>query len=221
MVGSLTRPLVRTLIGGLLFAGALLGLLGAPLTAAPAAAAGPTSITITGEGLPAPLRVRVDADPELFAALNSQVGWVTNRAGQTQAPPAAQLGPKYTLVVHVKDDPKRTYDLYPLAQGGPRVFRPAKQPDNRRTSAGWFFGRLNMSETLRVAGVPLPAKPDPLNGGIGGGIGGSPEATAFTPVEDMFGIFAQWRRVLLLNGVVVLTIALGLAGFSLLIRRKI
>ena len=51
----------------------------------------------------------------------------------------------------------------------PRVYRPAKQPDARKTSAGWFLGRLSMSETLRTAGVPLERQFDTVSGGVGGG----------------------------------------------------
>ena len=82
-----------------------------------------------------------------------------------------------------------------------------------------------MSETLRVAGVPLPIRPDALSGGIGGGAGSvrsttGPTRPPLAPVDDLAVVFAQWRQLYLLNGAVVLLIALGLAGFSLLIRPK-
>jgi hypothetical protein len=208
----------RMVAGGL-----LLGLLALTLAASPAAAAGPTSVTIQGEGLPTPLDVRADADPELFAAVLSQVAWMATRTGHTGPQAPSKLGPKYTLVVFVKDAARQKYDLYPLAQGGPRAFRPAKQPDKRKTSAAWFFGRLNMSETLRIAGVPLPIRADALSGGIGGGAGGVEDPVddaAFAPVDDLAAVIAQWRQLYLLNGAVVLLIAAGLAGFSLLIRPK-
>jgi hypothetical protein len=203
----------RAVLGGMLLAA-----MSVPLAATPAAAVGFTSITIQGEGLPRPLDVRDDADPELFASLLSQVGWLANRAGQTARLAPAKLGPKYTVVVYVKDKAKQTYDLYPLAAGGPRVYRPAKQPDRRSTTAAWFFGRLNMSETLRVAGVPLPQRADAL-GGAGGGEEAAEQAV-FAPMEELSLVFAEWRRLFLLNGAVVLLIAAGLAGFSLLIRPK-
>jgi hypothetical protein len=198
--------------------GLLLAAVSVPLAAAPAAAATFTSITITGTGLSAPLDVRGDADPELFSALLSQVGWLSDRAGQTGRPATNKLGPKYTVVVYAKDVAKQAYDLYPLAAGGPRVFRPAKQPDRRRTTAAWFFGRLNMAETMRLAGVPLAQRPD----GLGGAGGGEevPSESAFAPMEELALVFAEWRRLFLLNGAVVLLIAMGLAGFSLLIRPK-
>lgn len=212
MVARMTR---RAVVGGV-----LLATFAVPLAAAPASAAGFTSITIRGEGLPSPLDVRGDADPELFAAVLGQVAWMANRAGQTSSPKAdKKLGPKYTVVVFAKDAAKQTYELYPLASGGPRAFRPAKQPDRRRTTAAWFFGRLNMSETLRLAGVPLPIQSDTISGGIGGGIPNAEEPLA-DPLGDLSAVFAQWRRLFLLNGVLVLLIAGGLAGIALLIRPK-
>ena len=218
MALSMTR---RALVCAVLMAG-----LGVPMTAIPASAAGPTSITIAGQGLSRPLGLRADADPELFAAVLSQVAWIAVATGQTSGMPPKKLGPKYTVVVFVKDVARQTYDLYPLAEGGPRAHRPAKQPDKRKTTSAWFFGRLTMSETLRVAGVPLPIRPDALSGGIGGGVGSdtvddrTDAASSFDPAGDMGVVFAQWRQLFLLNGAVVLLIALGLAGFSLLVRPK-
>ena len=213
MVGKVTRRLGLSSV--------LLAALAVPLVAAaPASAAGPTSVTITGEGMSGPLTVRAKTSPELFNAVLSQVSWLSSRPGQTTAPEAAKQGPKFTVVVFVNDRAKQTYDLYPLAQGGPRAFRPAKQPDLRSTTSAWFFGRLNMSETLRAAGVPLPARPDVLSGGIGGG-GRITEESNFSPADDVNVVLGQWRQMYLLNAAVIVTIAIGLAGFSLLIRRKV
>lgn len=217
MVTTMTR---RALAGSV-----LLGALAVPLAATPASAASYTSLTIAGEGLPTPLELRGDADPELFAAMVSQVAWLHGRPGQTTAPAAAKRGPKYTVVLSIKDVPKQSYELYPLAVGGPRVYRSAKQPDRRKTTAGWFFGRLNMSETMRIAGVPLPVQADALMGGVGGGIGGGDaedqsEQAVFAPMDEVNAMLEQWRRLFLLNGAVALLIAAGLAGVSLLIRPK-
>ena len=76
-----------------------------------------------------------------------------------------------------------------------------------------------MSETLRAAGVPLPGKPESLHGGIGGGERVFDEDT-LNPGRDLDKLLTDLREVLLLNGAVVLVITLGLAGISLLVRRR-
>ncbi|HEX5542925.1 MAG TPA: hypothetical protein VFX60_15420 [Micromonospora sp.] len=198
---------------------ALLGIFVAPLVPAAASAApAPTAVTISGNQLAEPLTIEEESDPELFAAVLKQVDWLRG-SGHAGPPKASELGPKYTVVVLVDDAPTQTYDLYPLASGGPRAFRPAKQPDKRKTTAAWFFGRVNMSETLRAAGVPLPQKPDVLHGGIGGGERMLPDG-GLAPGEQVDQLLDDLRRLILLNGAVVLTIAVGLAGISLLIRRR-
>ncbi|MFC0533184.1 hypothetical protein [Phytohabitans kaempferiae] len=202
--------------------GAVLVAIAAPLLApSPVLAAPPKpdTITIAGDDLAEPITVRSKPAPELFAAVLSQVSWLADAKGQTSSPKAGNLGPKYTVVVHVGEQAKQTYDLYPLAAGGPRAFRPAKQPDKRKTTNAWFYGRLTMSETLRATGVPLPEKPETLHGGIGGGERVFDEDT-LNPGRDLDKLLGDLREVLLLNGAVVLVITLGLAGISLLVRRR-
>jgi hypothetical protein len=202
--------------------GAVLVAVAAPLLVpSPALAAPPKpdAITIDGEGLAEPITVRAKTNPELFEALLSQVNWLANAKGQTTSPKAEKLGRKFTVVVRIGDQAKQAYDLYPLAAGGPRAFRPAKQPDKRKSSNAWFYGRLNMSETLRAAGVPLPEKQETLHGGIGGGERVFDEDT-LNPGRDLDRLLADLREVLLLNGAVVLVITMGLAGISLLVRRR-
>ncbi|MBQ1011477.1 hypothetical protein KBX53_11050, partial [Micromonospora sp. M51] len=143
------RRLAAVLAGTL--AAALLSL-GTAGSASAAPKPAPAGVDITGTGLSEPLRMRADAEPALVGAIIDQVNFLA-RTGMPTGPKAANLGPKYTVVVLAGDTPKQTYDLYPKAVGGPRVYRPAKQPDGRKTSAGWFLGRLSMSETLRTAGV--------------------------------------------------------------------
>lgn len=120
-----------------------------------AAAAGPTSVRLDGPGFPG-LSVDIADDPELFTDLISQVAWLASRPGDAPAPRVETLGPGYQLTVFVDGTPDQRYDLYPLAVGGPRVFRPAAQPGRPVTDA-WFFGRLSMPDVLTEAGVPLPA----------------------------------------------------------------
>ncbi|MEU1754166.1 hypothetical protein ABZ436_16065 [Micromonospora matsumotoense] len=178
----------------------------------------PAGVDITGVGLTEPLRLRVDTAPTHVVAVIDQVSWF-GRTGEAKGPKPADLGPKYTIVVLAGDVPKQTYDLYPLAKGGPRAFRPAKQPDLRKTTAGWFLGRLTMSETLRAAGVPLERRLDTVTGGVGGGERTLPE-DGLNPGRDLDDAIAELQRLLLLNVGVMLVITVGLAGIALLVRRR-
>jgi hypothetical protein len=216
MVGEVTR---RAVVGGIV-SGIAAVVIGLPLVATPALAAGPTSVTITGHGLSDPVTIRAATDPELFSAVLSQVSWLAAEKGHAAPVPADALGPKYTVVVLIKDAPKQTYDLYPLALGGPRAYRPAKQPDGHRTTAAWIYAKLTMPQTLIAAGVPLPDTPDVITGGLGGGEGGI-NLPGSKDDTDLGHLLGRWRLVTILNGGVVLVIAMGLAGISFLIRRKV
>ncbi|MEU8181646.1 hypothetical protein AB0B85_10880 [Micromonospora sp. NPDC049044] len=207
---------LATVVAGSLAAALLsLGTAG-PALAAPKPA--PAGVDITGEGLDAPLRLRVDTQPAHVGAVIDQVNFL-GRTGMPTGPKPADLGPKYTVVVFAGETPQQTYDLYPKAVGGPRVYRPAKQPDARKISAGWFLGRLSMSETLRTAGVPLERQFDTVSGGAGGGERVLPEDT-LDPAKDLDDALGDLQRLLLLNVGVMLTITIGLAGIALLIRRR-
>ncbi|MFU8873002.1 hypothetical protein [Micromonospora sp. SL4-19] len=177
-----------------------------------------TGVDITGDGLDQPLQLRSDTHATVVNAVLDQVSWL-GRTGQQRGPQAKDLGPKYTVVTITAGAAKKTYDLYPLAKGGPRIYRPAKQPDQSKPRAGWFFGRLNMSETLRAAGVPLEPQFDTISGGIGGGERVIPE-DALNPARDIDEALGELQRLLLLNAGVMVVITSGLAGIALLIRRR-
>ncbi|MFC4022175.1 hypothetical protein ACFOW4_30155 [Micromonospora sp. GCM10011542] len=202
-------------LAGTLAAALSLGSAGA-VAAAPKAP--PAGVDITGEGLRQPLRLRTETRPDHVVAVIDQVNFL-GRTGLSTKPKPADLGPKYTIVVLAGETPKQTYDLYPKAVGGPRIYRPAKQPDSRRISAGWFLGRLNMSETLRTAGVPLERQFDTVSGGVGGGERVLQD-DAVNPARDIDEALGELQRLLLLNVAVMLTITFGLAGIALLIRRR-
>ena len=187
---------------------------------APKAPAGPSAVQITGKFPDGKVTVRAQDDPEMFRRLLGEVSWLAGATPQTKAPRVNKLGTKLTIVVFVKNAPNQTYDVYPLAAGGPRVYRPAKQPHNRKTKAGWFYGQLTMAETLRAGGVPLAEQGRTVSGGIGGGQRVNRGAD-LDPAADVTELLTQMRRLVLLNGAVVLTIALGLALISFLIRRKV
>jgi hypothetical protein len=210
-----------------------------------AAAAGPTAVRLEGPGFPG-LSVGIASDPELFHDLVAQVAWVSSRPGEAPAPRAEALGPGYRLVVFVDGTPHQTYDLYPLAVGGPRVFRPAAQP-NRLVAEAWFFGRLSMPDVLARAGVPLPpsTSAQPIADGHDGrwmadGRGGQPAGDASgtgdgtavvaepgepgvvpvaptaAPVTDMDEVLRQWRWGMLLVGAGGLALLLLLGAVALL-----
>lgn len=209
----------RFVVGITLLAVTLLPLaVGSAASAAPDVPAGPNSVTISGEGIAEPITVHSDHQPEVFAAVLDQVVWL-NGSGHASSRKPDNLGPKYVVVVSVDEAAKQTYDLYPLAAGGPRAFRPAKQPDKRKTTDAWFYGRLSMSEALRVAGAPLPQQRDAVSGGIGGGERAIPE-DALSPGDDFEALFGDLRQVLLMNAAVVIVITLGLAGIALLVRQR-
>ncbi|WP_422736283.1 hypothetical protein ACN263_22240 [Micromonospora sp. WMMD729] len=214
MVRQMRRRLA-VLAGTLAAALLVLGIAG-PAGAAPKPP--PAGVDVTGEGLTEPLRLRSETQPAHVLAVIDQVNFF-GRTGMPTGPKAADLGPKYTVVVLAGETPKQIFDLYPKAAGGPRVYRPAKQPDGRKTSAGWFLGRLSMSETLRTAGVPLERQFDTVSGGVGGGERVLPDDT-MDPVRDIDEALGELQRLLLLNVGVMLTITVGLAGIALLIRRR-
>jgi len=187
------------------------------LGAAPAyAQADVEQVTLTGEGLSEPLEVRADESPERCAALYREVSFLIGERPDADEPEPDTLGPAYTLVTVVDGKERHRFELYPLADGGPRVFRPKEQPGDRKVREGWYHGRLSMPETLVAAGVPLDGVP----GGVGGGGVAPPEPTA-TADPGVLGLLDDWREGMQLTVAVTIAIAAGLAGVALLIRRKV
>ena len=114
----------------------------------------PTALAIAGPGLPAPIALHDDSDSELFNRLLHQINWMAARGGDPMKPDPAVLGPKYVLTVLSNDRPVQTYDVYPRADGGPKAFRPAVQPQGKVAEA-WFHVSMSVPELLHAAGVPL------------------------------------------------------------------
>ncbi|NMO52966.1 hypothetical protein HH310_17420 [Actinoplanes sp. TBRC 11911] len=209
--------------GTLAIAAALaVGLAPGTAQAAPKPVAKPTAIYITGNDLPDKIVIQQQSQSRLFDSMLSEVSWMaTPPKGQTTKPKPDKLGPKYVLTVLNKTAPLQVYELYPLAAGGPRAHRPAAQPSGKKADA-WFYGRLTMPGALRVSGAPLQTKPDVVAGGIGGGgLGQNVDSDELDPVAGMNTFLDQMRRLLLLNGAVLVAILTGLAGIAFLIRRKI
>jgi hypothetical protein len=174
------------------------------------------SITLTGDLLSHPVVLRSDEHPKQFATMIVEVDWLASRPGVAKSPTDDKLGPKFTVVIALNGVDKQTYDLYPLAAGGPRVFRPADQPDKRKVTAGWFYGRFSMDSSLRQAGVALGTAEPGEAGGAGGGLEES--ATADPDIQAMVG---DWQRFVGLNGAVVVVIALGVFAIAYAIRRTV
>jgi hypothetical protein len=201
-----------------------LGAVAMTLLPTPAWADGPDRITVSGDELAEPVEVSAAEFPLLVEALDNEVNWLVGRSSNADEPDEDARGPAYVLEVHIDGETRHRYVLYPLAEGGPRVFRPAEQPGNRKTTEGWFYGRLSLPDTLSAAGVPvegaqprLPGGGAPPGGGTGGGNGGAGEPSP----ESTVGLLNTWRDGMQLTVLVALAIAAGLAAVALLIRRKV
>jgi len=197
-----------------------LGIGPATAMASPRRPPAPTKIWIAGSQLTDKIVVQRSTQAQLFNTLLTEVSWLAVATPQTNAPKAKALGPKYTVTVFSRSAAQQTYDLYPLATGGPRAHRPAKQPTGKVTD-GWFFGRLTMPQSLRMAGAPLKAKADVVVSGIGGGAGEDVTADELDPVAGLNGFVSQMQRLFLLNGAVLVVVLFGLAGVAFLIRRRV
>jgi hypothetical protein len=215
----------RTVVSRLLIGGVMLVVLSgwaartaAPVHAAPSAPAGSGAVTVSGEGLAEPLTVTAKDNSDQFEALLAEVDFLASGPGIAASPKADKLGPKYAVVVLFNGVAKQQYDLYPLASGGPRAFRPATQPDRRKVSAAWFYGRLTMPASMRQAGIPLAD--GQANRPVGGGGGGAVQ-TSKAAAADVDQVMGEWRQVVALNGAIVIIIAIGLFGIAFLIRRKV
>jgi hypothetical protein len=217
--GAITR-LVSTAAAAVVALALAWGAAPGAAQAAPKAPPKPDAVQLVGNGVEETVLVLQDERPRLFQMLTSEVDWLASASSSSSAPKAAQLGPKYTLTLLVKNAPSQLYHLYPMAQGGPRAHRPAKQPSGKKTEA-WFYGRLSMPESLRLAGAPQETKPDVVHGGIGGGVGTDLAVDRADPFQEVSQAFSEFRRLFLLNGAVLLVILTGLAGMAFLIRRRV
>jgi hypothetical protein len=146
--------------------------------------------------------------------VRTEVEWLAAKG--TPAPaPSGDLGTKLTLTLFTAGAPTDRFDLYPLAPGGPRVFRPADQPGGRKVGEAWFYGRLSMPSSLLAAGVPLAGVvPDPVIGGQAGGLDASQP-------PDLRGMVGQWSRFMGLNIAAIIILAAGVFAIAYVIRKKV
>jgi hypothetical protein len=172
------------------------------------------TVQITGTMLANPIVISSDRDSERYAALRSEVTFLATHASVATAPPADKLGPKVTVVLTTSGKATEQYDLYPLAVGGPRAYRPADQPDKRQVDEAWFYGRLSMPATLQAAGVPLQGVPADPGGGGGG-------AAPPTDAPDIPGMLGSWRNFMGLNIAIIIVVAVGVFALAYVLRRQI
>jgi len=181
--------------------------------AAPAWADSQGRLTVTGGDLTEPWSVTAAEQPEQYERLLAEVQWLLDRRGDAAKPAPEQLGPQFTLVVDTGDT-QYQFELYPLSEGGPRVFRPKEQPGERTAREAWFFARLSLPETMRSVGIALPGDPD---GGAGGGAPNTSGTPTTTP--DPLAFLSEWREGVLLSAGVATAILAALASVAYLVRR--
>ena len=144
--------------------------------AAPAVAKGPSQARITGPGLAHPIVVSGNGEPGqlgTLATLAEQTGLFSVMFGPNvpvppqlrTPPPAASLGPRYTITYTVFGQfplPGKQFglirqDLYPRAVGGPVIYTPPRQPGGPVPVFGWFRASRHLPRTLARLGISPPA----------------------------------------------------------------
>ncbi|QSB13319.1 hypothetical protein JQS43_17020 [Natronosporangium hydrolyticum] len=182
------------------------------VVATPALADGHDYATVSGDNLANPLTVTADDHPDHYATLRREVIWLFNREGDGSEPDPDELGPQYALQLFIAGEEQHRFELYPLAGGGPRVFRPADQPGDSDLDEAWFLARLSLPETLTELGIPLTDAP--TNGGVAG-----EEPVATEEATGPLGFLDEWREGMLLTMALAVAVLAGLASVSLLLRR--
>jgi hypothetical protein len=145
----------------------LLASLAALATAAPAAAKGPSSASLTGPGLGHALPVKGLGERGPGTPLGALVqfggffpqvfGGVPDPTRRTR--PAGDLGPRYRVVYRVPGPGGKStivQDVYPYAKPNPVTHMRAYQRfwDDMFTHGGWFVSRSALKATLVEVGVP-------------------------------------------------------------------
>jgi hypothetical protein len=172
----LRRPIIVTaLVAGISIA--------AMTVATPALAKGPLQARITGPGLQHAVVVGGPGEPgqpgklsvlaqqtDLFAVLFGPGGSMPAPTTLPAEPPAATLGPRYTVtytVPGVQPQGNELFgrirqDLYPRAAGGPVIYTPPGQRGFGQALpvSGWFRGTPQLLRTLTELGIPTrPEEP--------------------------------------------------------------
>jgi hypothetical protein len=124
------------------------------LVPTPAMAKGLTSMTVTGPGLPAPIKLGMEGSNQF---------WPASGVGAETAVEA--LGPKYSadgkLGFEGRGFTDVHLDLYPLALGGPRVYGPPGQKwpgkNGESLPTGWWQPQAGLIDFLIRGGLGLGA----------------------------------------------------------------
>lgn len=160
----------------LIVAGVAAGVVSALALAAPAAAKGAQSITVSGPGLAKPVTL-----PQNHASLNpfTQLTMATKvdhilygDRTPASAPPSANVGPAYDVVFDFDcalAGPNAACQpvgvkliAYPFAESGPLISVPAgqKRPyEDKALRTGWFRAGSELRQVMVKVGVPEPARP--------------------------------------------------------------
>ena len=144
--------------------------------AAPALAKGPSQARISGPGLAHAIVVSgygEPGQPGTLPALAEQTRLFSVMFGPNTPtpphlrtpPPAAALGPRYTIIYTVfgqftrpgEQSGQIRQDLYPRATGGPVIYTPPRQPGGPVPFSGWFRAGRHLPRTLAKLGISLPA----------------------------------------------------------------
>ncbi len=155
MVGPVAGVMRRVVRWSVVFVSAVA--LSAIAGAGTAWAAEPSGVTVTGPGVPGPgaLTLNATTQHEQFDRVFRLVNWMASDPGDPMEVKPALLGPMYTVDVLVGGVASQRYEIYPLAQGGPRAHRPARQPSGRTTSDAWFYASVLIPQELAAVGVPI------------------------------------------------------------------
>jgi hypothetical protein len=172
------------------------------------------TVQITGAGLANAITISSARDPARHEALRSELTHLAGNGSVTSTLAPEKLGLKLTVILSTDGKATEQYDLYPLAAGGPRAYRPAQQPDGRQVGEAWFYGRISMPSTLQAAGVALQGfQADP-----GGGGGGAAPPTDAPDIDEMLG---NWRNFMGLNIAVIIVVAAGVFALAYVLRRQV
>jgi hypothetical protein len=129
--------------------------------AAVASAKGPVGATVDGDGLAAPVELRLEDRWELVEDLGFFAAVFRTEPDPMQAaPPAGDLGPRLVVAWEVPgpSGPPAVVrqDVYPFAAAGPLTYMaPGQAVVGTTTYGGWFRAPAGLADDLVAAGIPI------------------------------------------------------------------